>query len=199
MWLDLIYFLLQRHLVCYTISSLPCHLPLLLVCMTGHFLGEYQLLFTPLSSHYRACYLRHSRLERRHATRSDPFPPFSISQRVINHSLKYGVNCRKLQITIFIGHARTRVHTPAGHWVIAKFSRQVVIIGFLVLRPSFRGRKDVPSRNLSGTYFEKMQFCPVAPEHFVLQNHIHYGALPPRRACPKLFDNAGTKYIVRSL
>ena len=31
----------------------------------------------------------------------------SLSDRVINHFLKYGVNCRKQQITIFIGHSRT--------------------------------------------------------------------------------------------
>ena len=98
---------------------------------------------------------------------SPPLPPAcnssllpSISKRVINHPLKYGVNCRKLQITIFIGHARTRVHTPAAHWVIVKYARQVVRISFLILRPLFSGRKDISSRNLSKTHITMMCFLP---------------------------------------
>ena len=111
---DVIYFSFSPKMVCGTIcltSSSPGlswrnRLPLFLLslCMSGHFLCEYnQLLFTPLSSHYCACYLCLAWA----AAQPCSFISLSPADRVINHSLKYGVNCRKPQITIFIGHSRT--------------------------------------------------------------------------------------------
>ena len=164
--------------------------------MTGHFLGEYQLLFTPLSSHYRACYLRHSRLEQ-----LSPLSPSPLYLQTSYKSLPeiWG----KLQEA-----ANYNIHractNPRAYPCCTLGQSEVFKTGCENRFPCFWGLYSVDTKMFHhATYQEYISswciLCPVAPEHFVLQNHIHYGALPPRLACPKLFDNAGTKYIVRSL